>query len=37
LVLNAAEAYLHSGQAAREHAVLEKAIQAARRPDEPML
>jgi CBS domain-containing protein len=36
-VLNAAEAYLHSGLAAHEHALLEQAIQAARGPNELML
>ena len=36
-VLNAAEAYLHSDLAGREHALLEQAIQAARGCDELML
>jgi CBS domain-containing protein len=36
-VLNAAEAYLHSGLAAREHALLEQAIEAARGSDDLML
>src|SRR5262245_25318346 len=36
-VLNAAEVYLRSGLAAREHALLEQAIQAARGSDELVL